>query len=150
MDAASAAAAMVGLVFNCATAIKTCNDLLGKFKNADRTLRSMVTEASTLRSALLQLHHLMMLDPAALSSRWDIESMLPQTFETAIDGFRDMLAVLIGHLEGLTRKRRAAGSPLSRVAKVKVVWNEVEMQDILVQVRAQQHSLQFLLTILQM
>jgi hypothetical protein len=150
MDAASAAAAIVGLVFNCATAIKACNDLLGKFRNADRILRSMATEASTLRSALLQLQHLMMRDPVALSSRWDMESMLPQTFETAIEGFRDMLAVLIGHLEGLTRKRRAAGLQVTRVAKGKMLWNEAEMQDILVQVRAQQHSLQFLLTILQM
>jgi hypothetical protein len=149
MDAASAAAAIVGLVFNCATAIKSCNDLRGKFRNADRTLRSMATEASTLRSALLQLQHLMMLDPAALS-RWDMESMLPQTFETAIEGFRVMLAVLIGHLDGLTKKRKAAGSPLTRRAKGKMMWNEAEMQDVLVQIRAQQHSLQFLLTILQM
>ena len=150
MDAASAAAAIVGLVFNCATAIKSCNDLLGKFRNADRTLRSMATEASTLRSALLQLQHLMMLDPAALSSRWDMESMLPQTFETAIEGFRVMLAVLIRHLEGLTKKRKTLGSPLTRGAKQKMVWNEAEMQDVLVQIRAQQQSLQFLLTILQM
>jgi hypothetical protein len=77
MDAASAAAAIVGLVFNCVAAIKSCNDLLSKFRNADRTLRSMATEASTLRSALLQLQHLIMRDPAALSSRWDMESMLP-------------------------------------------------------------------------
>jgi hypothetical protein len=151
MDAACAASALVGLLFNCATAIQQCNDLRGKYKAADRTLRSIATEGSTLRTSLLQLEHLMLRDPAALSSRWDIESMLPQTFETAIESFNTVLDVLLLEFEKFNGKAGlSSGSALTRGLKVKLLWNESAMQDVLVQLRAQQQSLQFLLTILQM
>jgi hypothetical protein len=41
MDVVSSAAAVVGLVFNFATAIKTCNDIRGRYKDADRTIESV-------------------------------------------------------------------------------------------------------------
>ncbi|KAE9378909.1 hypothetical protein N431DRAFT_450834 [Stipitochalara longipes BDJ] len=151
MDAACAASALVGLLFNCATAVKQCNDLRGNYKNADRTLRSIATEASTLRTSIHQLQHLMLRDPAALSTRWDMESMLPQTFETAIEAFNKVLEALFRELEKFDGKAgQSLGLTLTRGLKIKLLWNESAMQDILVQLRAQQQSLQFLLTILQM
>ena len=151
MDAACAASALVGLVFSCATAFKTCNDLRGKYKNADQTLQYISTEVSTLQLCLGQLQHLMQRDPVALSSRWDVEPMLPQTFETAIESFRTMLSALLRELEKITgRKSSRSDIVLLRSSKVKLLWNEAVMQDLLTRIRAHQQSLQFLLHVLQM
>ncbi|KAH6666929.1 hypothetical protein B0J14DRAFT_192378 [Halenospora varia] len=151
MDAACAAAALVGLVFNCATAFKACNDLRGKYKNVDQTLQSIATEVSTLQLCLGQLQHLMQRDPAGLSSRWNVEPMLPQTFHTAIESFRKMILDLLRELEKIAGRRSSSSEiPLMRSSKFKFLWNEAAMQDLLSQIRAHQQSLQFLLHILQM
>lgn len=151
MDAACAASALVGLIFNCTMAVKTCNDLLGKYRNTPQTLSSIETEVSTLEASLLQLQHLMLRDRAALASRWDIQSLLPQTFETAIDSFKKMFSVLLADLDRINEKRRdSADSRISWGWKVKLLWNEAAMQDLLTRIRAHQQSLQFLMTILQM
>jgi benzoyl-CoA reductase/2-hydroxyglutaryl-CoA dehydratase subunit BcrC/BadD/HgdB len=155
MDAVCAASALVGLLFNCATAVKQCNDLRGHYKAADRTLRSIATEASTLRTSTHQLQHLMQRDPAALSSRWDFESMLPQTFEAAIQAFNGVLDALLRELEKFKSSssdmaRQFSESTLTRGLKIKLLWNESTMQDLLIQLRAQQQSLHFLLNVLHM
>ncbi|KAH8682800.1 hypothetical protein BGZ60DRAFT_560573 [Tricladium varicosporioides] len=151
MDAACAAAALVGLVFNCATAFKACNDLRGKYKNVDQTLQSIATEVSTLQLCLGQLQHLMQRDPAGLSSRWNVEPMLPQTFHTAIESFRKMILDLLRELEKINGRRSSSSEILPmRRSKFKFLWNEATMQDLLSQIRAHQQSLQFLLHILQM
>jgi len=150
MEAIAAASAIVGLIFNCASAVKQCNDLRTKYRNASRTLQSVAMEGSTLRAALLQLNHLMLRDPAALSSRWDTESVLPQAFETAIDSFSLVLAALLRELEKIVGNSPPAGLSVSRGSKTKLLWNESALQDLLAQLRAQQQSLQFLLVILRM
>ncbi len=153
MDAVCAASALVGLLFNCATAVKQCNDLRGHYKNADQTLRSIATEVSTLRSSIHQLQHLMQRDPAALSSRWDLKSMLPQTFEAAIQAFNNVLDALLLELATFKFDDKAGQSlklTLTRGLKIKLLWSESAMQDLLVQLRAQQQSLQFLLNVLHM
>ena len=151
MDAACAASALVGLIFNCATAVQACNDLRGKYKSADQTLRSIATEGSTLGASLLQLQHMMLRDPAALASRWDVKSMLPQTFETAIESFAKVLDALLLKLKELDGSAGSSpGMTLTRSLKIKLLWNENSMRDMLIQLRGHQQSLQFLLTILQM
>jgi hypothetical protein len=151
MDAARAVSSITRLIFNCATAVQACNDLHGKYKNADQTLGSIATEGSTLQDSLLHLQHLMLHNPAALSSRWDVKSMLPQTFETAIESFDKALAALHLELEKYSSKGgSSSGTALARSLKIKLLWNENAMQDVLVRLRAHQQSLQFLLAILQM
>ncbi|RDW58445.1 hypothetical protein BP5796_12375 [Coleophoma crateriformis] len=145
MDAACAASALVGLIFNCATAIKTCNDLRGRYKNIPSTLSSIETETSTLLSSLYQLQHLMQRDPIALSSIWDAQSMLPQTFEKAIEGFRQMVSTLLHDLE---RIKPSSDIQVQWTFKLKFLWNEAPMQDLLSRIRAHQQSLQFLMSII--
>lgn len=94
-------------------------------------------------------------DPAALSSRWDFESMLPQTFEAAIQAFNGVLDALLRELEKFKSSssdmaRQFSESTLTRGLKIKLLWNESTMQDLLIQLRAQQQSLHFLLNVLHM
>lgn len=59
MDVVSSAAAVVGLVFNFATAIKTCNDIRGRYKDAEKTIGSIRHELETLQGALQELANIM-------------------------------------------------------------------------------------------
>ena len=62
-----------------------------------------------------------------------------------------MLAALNHDLVRITGKKRASlGATFKQIWKVKLLWDEAAMQDLLVQIRGHQQSLQFLLTILQM
>jgi hypothetical protein len=80
MDVVSSVAAVIGLVFNFATAAKTCNDIRGRYKGAARTIDSLKHELETLQGALQELANLMMHDASALASRWDTNKTLSRTF----------------------------------------------------------------------
>lgn len=126
MEAICAVSAIASLIYNCGTVVKVCNDIRVKFKDADKTLRSIATETSVLQGSLHQLHHLMLRDPAALSSRWDVASMLPQTFELAIESFEKTLKELLVQLEKFKSDDKASftsGALLTRSLKIRLLWN---------------------------
>ncbi|TVY43977.1 hypothetical protein LOCC1_G003277 [Lachnellula occidentalis] len=145
MDIVSSAAAVVGLVFNFATAIKTCNDLRSKYKAAARTIESIKHELETTQGALQGTANLMMHDADALASRWDLNKTLPTTFARAIKGFKKTVNDLLDDMEPLKRK----DSRLGKMDKVKLLWNEDAMEEHLRQLRAQSSALNLLLTVLQ-
>jgi hypothetical protein len=145
MDIVSSAAAVVGLVFNFATAIKTCNDLRSRYRDAARTIESLKHELETLQGALQELANLMMHDADALASRWDSNKTLPTTFARAIRGFKRTIKGLLDDMEPLRWK----DSSLGKMDKVKLLWNEDAMKEHLGQLRAQSSALQLLLLVLQ-
>ncbi|TVY15675.1 hypothetical protein LARI1_G004961 [Lachnellula arida] len=145
MDIVSSAAAVVGLVFNFATAIKTCNDLRSRYKDAARTIESIKHELETTQGALQGIANLMMHDADALASRWDSNKTLPTTFARAIKGFKKTINGLLDDMEPLKRK----DSRLGKMDKVKLLWNEDAMKEHLGQLRAQSSALNLLLTVLQ-
>ena len=144
MDVVSSVAAVVGLVFNFATAIKTCNDIRGRYKDADRTIRSIKHELETLQGALQELANLMMHDASALTSRWDTNKSLPGTFDRALSGFKRTINGLQADMAPLR-----SNSPLGKMDKAKLLWNEEGMKEHLGQLRAQSSALQLLLLVLQ-
>lgn len=144
MDVVSSVSAIVGLVFTFATAIKTCNDIRGRYKDADRTIGSIRDELETLQGALQQLANLMMHDASALTSQWDTNKTLPGTFERAVRGFKRTIRSLQDDMEPLRNHAR-----LERMDKVNLIWNDDGMKEHLGQLRAQSSALQLLLLVLQ-
>jgi hypothetical protein len=144
MDVVSSVAAVVGLVFNFATAIKTCNDIRGRYKDAEKTIGSIRHELETLQGALQGLANLMMHDASALTSQWDTNKTLPGTFERALRGFKRTIKGLQDDMEPLRNHRS-----LGKMDKVKMIWNEDGMKEHLGQLRAQSSALQLLLLVLQ-
>ncbi|KAF4625899.1 hypothetical protein G7Y89_g12267 [Cudoniella acicularis] len=143
MDIDSSAATVVGLVFQFATAIKTCNDLRSRYKDAARTIESIRHELETLQGALQELANLMMNDADALASRWDSSKTLPMTFARAIRGFKRTIKGLLQDMEPLRRK----DSGLGKMDKFQFLWNEDAMKEHLGQLRAQSSALQLLLLV---
>ena len=118
MDVVSSVAAVVGLVFNFATAIKKCHDIHAQYKDADRTISSIRHELETLHSALQELANLIMHDASALSSRWDSSKTLPTNFRRALRGFDGTIKDLLKTLG------RISSDKLGWVDWLKVVWND--------------------------
>jgi len=76
MDAISSASAVVGLVFSFAAAIKACNDIRSRYKEAGRTVGSIQLELETLRAALQELGNTMMHDASSFTSQWNASKTL--------------------------------------------------------------------------
>jgi len=145
MDVVSSVSAMIGLVFNFATAIKSINDVRSRYKDATRTIESISHELETLQAALQELVNLMMHDASALSSRWDANKTLPTTFARAMKGFERTIKSLQDDIEPLGGE----SSRLTRMNKAKVVWNEDCMNQHVGRLRGQSNALQMLLLVLQ-
>lgn len=145
MDPVSSVAAIVGLVFNFATAAKTCNDIRGRYQGAGKTIDSIKHELETLQGALEALANLMIHDPSALASQWDTNKTLSGTFAQALQGLKTALERLYGELKGLEGQKKE----LDRFEKAKVVWNEGGMREHLDQLRNEANALQFILNVLQ-
>ena len=149
MDVVGSVGAVVGLVFNFAKAIKTCSDIKGRYDGIDETIGSVKDELETLQGALKQLMDLMVNDAAALSSRWDVDKHLPQTFAGAMSGFKRTIAVLLRDLDGLHSAVRDGGKEVGRGKKAGFLWNENNMNGHCVQLRSQAGALHLLLGVLQ-
>ena len=143
MDAVSSVAAVVGLVFNFATAIKKCHEIHTQYKDAGRTISSIRHELETLQGALQELANLMMHDASALSSRWDSSKTLPTTFRRALRGFDGTIKDLLKTLG------RLSSGKLGGADRLKVVWNDNEMREHQRQLEGQSNALQLLLQVLQ-
>jgi septation ring formation regulator EzrA len=145
MDIISSASAVVGLVFNFATAAKTCNAVRGRYKAAALTLDSIRQELETLQAALQQLANLMMHDASALTSQWDTDHSLSGTFARSMKGFERTIKGIQTELDRLKSEKEVLG----RLDKAKVVWNEDGMREHLSRLRSQAGALQLLLQVLQ-
>ncbi|KAE9369650.1 ankyrin [Stipitochalara longipes BDJ] len=145
MDIVSSASAVVGLVFNFATAAKTCKAVRGRYKDASLTIDSIKQELETLQAALQQLANLMMHDASALTSQWDTDQSLSGTFARSVKGFERTIRGLQIELDRLKLERQELG----RLDKAKVVWNEDGMREHLARLRSQAGALQLLLHVIQ-
>jgi hypothetical protein len=145
MDVVSSTSAVVGLVFNLATAAKTCKAVRGRYKDAALTIDSLRQELETLQAALQQLANLMMHDASALTSQWDTDQSLSGTFSRAVKGFERTIKGLQAELDRLRFEKETLG----RLDKARVVWNEDGMREHLARLRSQAGALQLLLHVLQ-
>jgi hypothetical protein len=145
MDIVSSASAVVGLVFNFATAAKTCKAIRGRYKDAALTIDSIRQELETLQAALQQLANLMMHDASALTSQWDSDQSLSGTFTRSMRGFERTIKQLQAELDKLKFEKEV----LSPLDKASVVWNEDRMREHLGRLRSQAGALQLLLHVLQ-
>lgn len=149
MDVVASIGAVVGLVFNFAKAIKICHDIKGRYEGVDETVASIKDELETLQGALKQLMALMVNDAEALSSRWDEEKHLPQTFAGAMNGFKRTIQILLDDLKGLHSSVRDGGKEMGKGKKAAFVWNEAGLNGHCVQLRSQAAALHLLLGVLQ-
>jgi hypothetical protein len=88
----------------------------------------------------------MLKDASALSSRWDTNKSLPETFSRTLGALKRTIDGLYKEMR-LGRTRVAA--PLPTLGRVKYIWGEKEMETNLVQLRGQSANLTLLLNVVQ-
>lgn len=117
------------------------NHLFGKFKDADLTILSLISELKTIRSAITQLH-----EWASYNVRDSTEpDEYVEGLEVALDGCRAVMEVLSDEVSALTRGAMLSDTGVGFRTRVKVVWSEDSMKVHQERLRAQVQALQLLL-----
>lgn len=115
--------------------------LRGKFNNADLTIRSLIGELTTIKSAITQLE-----DWARYNARGSPEhNEYNEDLGVALDGCRAIMEVLSEDVLSLTRSAEGDTSTVGFRTRVRVVWNDEIMKDHQVRLHAQVLALQLLL-----
>ena len=84
MDSLSIAATVAGLIQSSAMTIATCKTILGKYKNAPRTLSVISTECSVVKASLSHICYLISDDANALAPRSFAQASMADTFDIAL------------------------------------------------------------------
>ncbi|KAH8694142.1 hypothetical protein BGW36DRAFT_217160 [Talaromyces proteolyticus] len=117
--------------------------LRGKYQNADLTIRSMIGELSTIKSAITQLHDWATYNAEVNSSHREYEESLG----VAIDGCRAIMEVLaekVAELINNNNEQRDA-TLLTFKTRVKMLWTEEVMNDLRQRLHSQVRALNLLL-----
>jgi hypothetical protein len=148
MDPLSIATGVASLVLSTTKVVKQCNDFRSKYKIA--TLPAIATECHTICIALSQIEALFDRDPNGTSARLNSKAHLRLVFENALTGCAIVVSIIDDEVEKLMKSTQddVSGQP-SRMARVKYVWNEDTMKELLQQARGQQTAIQTLLAALQ-
>ncbi|KAG8756421.1 hypothetical protein FRC14_003070 [Serendipita sp. 396] len=142
---AAEAFTVVSLIGSCAKVIAELHDLRGRYTTIGQTLDSIVTECSTLESALAQVKAL---GKSKRRARFEKGTELQMSFETALKGCSVTLEAVQLELEKLNPSSSQDGTwtgNMKMSTKVRFMWNEKTMQAFLEQLRGQRGALQLLL-----
>ena len=151
MDPLAITSAIAALVANSAKLSKNCNDYWNKYKVSSITLTAIATECSTISISLSQIHALFDRDPDRTTSKLSNTPHLISVFDNALKACGIVLSVIDDEIEKLSRSAgKEAVAKFPRIARIKYVWNEAKMKELLSQARAQQNALQMLLALIQL
>jgi hypothetical protein len=148
MDPFSTLCTVTSLVATCAKVGKSLNDVQAKYNRAGLTISAIVSECSVIAAALSEVGQIAKNDPDGLSFRLNASNgQLSSSLELSLSSCSLTMAVLEDEIKKLTTTENLRF--LSWKTKVKYVWNEEDMKDLLQSIRGQQSALHLLLTALQ-
>ncbi|KAJ4178871.1 hypothetical protein NW755_012893 [Fusarium falciforme] len=145
MDPLSIATSVVGLTATCLTTCKKLSDLAGNYEDVPVVI-AMICSESTLISIALSELQMKILRRDDLSQAWASRTDVLMAFETALTG----CMVVFSCLEAETRQLQSQNSSSMGVwAKIRFMWNQDRLKELLNALRGQQTSIGFLLKILE-
>lgn len=129
--------------------------LRSKYKTADLTIRSLIGELSTIKSAVIQLddwarinqnnhEHRVGNGDGAGNAAEGLANEYDESLSVAIEGCRAIMDVLAEEVNALAQNT-ADGTVVGFAARAKVVWNEGIMRDHQDRLHAQVMALQLML-----
>ena len=148
MDPLSITASVVGLTATCVQTAKTLSDLKDKFQNASLTISAICTETTIISASLSQIQSLMLGNPDGLSNKLQQRPDLESTLDQSLTGCYIVFDVLQAEVQKLLEFSPPGSSEFGLRTKLRYMWNESTMQDILTQIRGLQTALTLLLQIL--
>lgn len=148
MDPLSITASVVGLTATCFQAAKALNGLKSRFQSASLTVAAICTEAAIISASLSQIQSSMLGSPDGLSEKLRARPDLEATLDSVLTGCYVVFNVLETEIQKLTESAQPNPSDLGFRAKLRYVWSESTMQDILSQIRGLQTALVLFLQLL--
>ncbi|KAI0151621.1 hypothetical protein GGR57DRAFT_503888 [Xylariaceae sp. FL1272] len=144
MDPLSITSTVIGLTATCLQTAKALNDVKDKYQNAQLTISAIVTEATIISASLSRIQTLILGNTAGVAEKLQRQD-LETTLDAALTGCYVVFDVLEIEVRKLTEASVSQEHGLSVMAKIRFVWSETAMQDILRQIRGLQVALTLLL-----
>ena len=148
MDPLTITASVVGLTAMCIQTGKALHDFKNKYQYASLTIIAICTETSIISISLSRIQSSMLSNPDGLSLKLAAGSSLEETLDHALNGCYVVFEELQAETQKLNGAAQSDSSSPSFGAKIRHVWNEKHMQDILTQIRGLQNALTLLFQLL--
>ncbi|ORY17080.1 hypothetical protein BCR34DRAFT_555977 [Clohesyomyces aquaticus] len=149
MDPLTITSTVISISARCVQTARALYDLRGKYKDASMLITAIYTETTVISTSLASIQGLCTRNPEALRSTLHERSDLTATFDQALTGCVLVYSVLdeeVHRLYAEIGKDGIAGA----MGRMKFVWKEDTMKDVLTQIRGQQTALSLLIQLLQM
>lgn len=143
MDPLSIASSVVGLTAICLSTCKKLHDLAGEYQDVPAVIAMICSESTIISIGLSELQ-MKILRRDDLAQAWASKTEIWTAFETALTG----CMVVFSCLEAETRSLRSKNPGVW--AKIKFIWNQDRLKELLGALRAQQSSITFLLNLLEL
>ncbi|KAL8770328.1 MAG: hypothetical protein Q9209_003964 [Squamulea sp. 1 TL-2023] len=148
MDAFSVSASVVGLTATCLKTAKDLHDIKDKFHGANLTISAICTETTIISASLSRIQSFILSSPDEISDKLKERPDLVATLDSALTGCYVVFDVLQVEVQKYTQSKNSESSNIGFRAKLRYVWNETAMQDVLTQMRGLQTALVLLLQLL--
>ncbi|KAG4264995.1 hypothetical protein FPRO04_00721 [Fusarium proliferatum] len=135
--------AIVGLTATCLSTCKKLHDLAGEYQDVPAVIAMICSESTIISIGLSELQ-MKILRRDDLAQAWASKTEIWMAFETALTG----CMVVFSCLEAETRSLRSKNPGVW--AKIRFIWNQDRLKELLGALRAQQSSITFLLSLLEL
>ncbi|CAM1501491.1 Fc.00g034750.m01.CDS01 [Cosmosporella sp. VM-42] len=148
MDPVSIASVVVSATATCLKTTKCFYDLSQKYKDTPVVVVSLCSESTVISASLAQLQSLL-LNRADLASAWRSRSDLASALDTSLTGCMVLYSCLDQEIQAITSGAADPGK-LQWKARIRTMWNEDKLKDLLSALRGQQTAITLLIQLLQM
>ncbi|KAF5563847.1 GTPase-activating of the rho rac family (LRG1) [Fusarium napiforme] len=143
MDPLSIATSVVGLTATCLSTCKKLHDLAGEYQDVPAVIAMICSESTIISIGLSELQ-MKILRRDDLAQAWASKTEIWTAFETALTG----CMVLLSCLETESRSLRSQNPGIW--SKIKFIWNQDRLKELLGALRGQQSSITLLLNLLEL
>lgn len=133
----------MGLTTTCLSTCKKLHDLAGEYQDVPAVIAMICSESTIISIGLSELQ-MKILRRDDLAQAWASKTEIWTAFETALTG----CMVVFSCLEAETRSLRSKNPGVW--AKIRFIWNQDRLKELLGALRAQQSSITFLLNLLEL
>ena len=146
MDPLSVTAGVMTVAGACHSTAKALCGLMGKYRNAQKTILAIHTETTVISASLIQMEGLLGRD-GQLTSQLESKDMVKAAFDSGLTGLYMVFQCLDEEVQKLAGY--ADGTATDWATRARFLWKEDTMKDYLQQLREQEISISLLISLLQ-
>jgi len=140
MDPLSVGASVGSLSGACIVTLKNLNELLGKFRDAPKTLRDLSSETKIISISLSHLRNVLISDEHSVLTQSLLKPDIRSALDVALTGCNVILSCLETEIRSLT-VNIATGEKLSFSDRAKIAWKDDKFKELLQQLRRQHNAI---------